>query len=346
MKILSPINTPIRQTFSTPFFSGVFNLLVLLRIILKTSYGVPSKIGIILNMRTLSPVRALWTSLFITAFYPIVGKLSVGGISPSILLLLGTGLAASVYTPMMIKQNLFPVFFKRNILTQFAIVGFFGTAMPFLLILTALKYTTPSNAAILNQVEVIYSLVLTWIFLKERPTGKQLIGTAMVIAGVIIIVLNETFSMRWKGDLIVICTVWMFQISHIAAKKLPADLTPHFLAFGRAFFGFFWSVPIAAILYFSGEQFVFNASWGTLAIVLYLGLINYVIGNATWYMAIRNMDLSKATAVILSYPVFTYIFSVMIGLDKVHSYQIAGLALALCGAYLVTNIIKKGNSEK
>ncbi len=297
-------------------------------------------------MITLSPVRALWTSLFITAFYPIVGKLSVGGISPSILLLFGTGLAVLFYTPMMIKQNFFPVFFKRNILTQFAIVGFFGTAMPFLLILTALKYTTPSNAAILNQVEVIYSLVLTWVFLKERPTGKQLVGTAMVIAGVVIILLNESFSMRWKGDLIVICTVWMFQVSHIAAKKLPANLTPHFLAFGRAFFGFCWSIPIAAILYFSGEHFIFNASWGTFAIILYLGLINYVIGNATWYMAIRNMDLSKATAVILSYPVFTYIFSVMIGLDKIHSYQITGLVLALLGAYLVTNIIKKGNTEK
>lgn len=297
-------------------------------------------------MIKLLPVQALWASLIITAMYPVVGKLAVGGISPSVLLLCGTALAVLFYTPMMTREKLWPVFFQKKMLGKFAIIGFFGTAMPFLLILTALKYTTPSNMAILNQTEVVYSLLLTALFLRERPTRNQLIGTAMVISGVIIILLNESFSIRWKGDLIVICTVWMFQISHITVKKLPAGLSTQFMAFGRAAFGFLWSIPLAAILYATNEPFFFHVNWGTLAIVFYLGIINYATGNSLWYTAIRNMDLSKATAVILSYPVFTYIFSVMLGLDKIHLYQIIGLVLALFGAYLVTNIIKKGNLIK
>ena len=36
----------------------------------------------------LSPVQALWASLFITAFYPISGKMANGYVSPGILLLL------------------------------------------------------------------------------------------------------------------------------------------------------------------------------------------------------------------------------------------------------------------
>jgi len=297
-------------------------------------------------MIKLSPVRALWASLFITALYPIAGKLAVGGVSPSLLLLFGTAIAVLFYLPMVTKQKLWPLFFRKDILASFAVIGLFGTALPFLLIFIALKYTTPSNSAILNQVEVIYSLILTWIFLGERPTGKQLAGTALVVSGVVLILLNESFTIRWKGDLIVIFTVWMFQVSHIFVKKLPQGLSTQFMAFGRAVFGFLWSIPLALLLYYHGEQFVCVINWKTVCIILYLGLLNYATGNSLWYTAIRNMDLSKATAVILSYPVFTYIFSVMLGLDKIHLYQTLGLALALSGAYLVTNIIKKGNVTK
>ena len=52
------------------------------------------------------------------------------------------------------------------------------------------------------------------------------------------------------------------------------------------------------------------------------------------------MPLAKATAVILSYPVFTYVISVAVGFDEIRLYQICGLVLALSGAYMVT-LVKK-----
>ena len=52
------------------------------------------------------------------------------------------------------------------------------------------------------------------------------------------------------------------------------------------------------------------------------------------------MDLGKATAIILSYPVMTFILSVLLGQDTVNTYKVLGLILALSGAYIVTGIIK------
>ena len=73
-----------------------------------------------------------------------------------------------------------------------------------------------------------------------------------------------------------------------------------------------------------------------MAALFYIAVFVYTLRNKFWYQAIRNMPLAKATAVILSYPVFTYILSVATGFDKIQLYQAAGLALALGGAYMVT----------
>ena len=71
------------------------------------------------------------------------------------------------------------------------------------------------------------------------------------------------------------------------------------------------------------------------------GLVLTAFNNILWYKAILNMDLSKATAIVLSYPVLTAILSAALGIEKIQAYQMAGLALALAGAYWVTLLVRK-----
>ncbi len=287
----------------------------------------------------LTPIQGLLTSTFITAIYPIVGKYGVGYISPSYILLLGTFITVLYFAPWLTKNKMWGRFFARDVYKKLIVVGLFGSALPFLIMLLALNYTTPANAAILNQFEVVYSIILAMIFLRERPTLKQLAGTALVVLGCTLVMFSGDFAIRWKGDLMVVGAVWMFQVSHIAAKKLPADLQPQFISAARSLYAFFWTIPLSiAISFFMPLQLTINPA--TLGVLFYVGVINYGFGNACWYVAIRNMDLSKATAVILSYPVITYITSVILGLDKINALQIAGLTLALLGAYTVTNVIR------
>jgi drug/metabolite transporter (DMT)-like permease len=298
-------------------------------------------------MYNVSPVKALWIAVFVTGLYPVAGKFAVGLISPSLLLIISTFTAVVWYGPWLTKNKLWRRFFDKDTFLPFCMVGFMGTALPFLCIFIALRYTTPANSAILNQAEAVYSLILTAVFLRERPAAKQLLGTALILAGVVIILFNGNFAVRWKGDIIVLCTVWMFQVSHIFAKKLPKDLEPRLISAGRALFACVFSVPIAVVLsFFSPDVWVFAPDAKTWGLLFYMGFINYAFGNAMWYTAIRNMDLSKATAVVLCYPVVTYLVSVLTGLDVLDIRQTAGLTLALSGAYLVTHIIKKGRKER
>ena len=84
--------------------------------------------------------------------------------------------------------------------------------------------------------------------------------------------------------------------------------------------------------------------WWTL---IFSAVINYFLGNTFWYYAIRNMDLGKASAIILSYPVMTFVLSALFGLDKITIFKVLGLLLALLGAYIVTGIVKtQGECKK
>lgn len=284
----------------------------------------------------LSPVQALWLALFITAGSPIAGKFSVGYMSPSFILLAGTLTTLALYAPWLTKHKMWGRLVDKDIRFRLSVMGLFGTALPFMLLLLALRWTTPSNSAILNQAESVYSLIFAFLFLRERPSLKQIAGTVMVVAGAVLILAVNGYTPMWKGDLIVIGTVWMFQVSHIAAKKLPADISVDFITAARGFYGFLWSAILALAALPLGMEISFKPSAVSVAALFYIAVFVYTLRNKFWYQAIRNMPLAKATAVILSYPVFTYILSVATGFDKIQLYQAAGLALALGGAYMVT----------
>ena len=283
----------------------------------------------------ITPMQALWLALFITAGSPIAGKFTVGYMSPSFILLASTFTAWLLYIPWLCKNKMWGRLVDKDIHFRLSVMGLFGTALPFMLLLLALKWTTPSNSAILNQAESVYSLIFAFLFLGEKPCLKQIIGTVMVAAGAVLILAVNGYTPMWKGDLLVLGTVWMFQVSHIAAKKLPADLSVDFITAARCFYGFLWSILLGFAALPFGMDITCKADLKAWAGLFYIAVFVYTVRNKFWYQAIRNMPLAKATAVILSYPVFTYILSVAVGFDSIQAYQIGGLVLALSGAYLV-----------
>ncbi|MDR0291897.1 MAG: DMT family transporter [Elusimicrobium sp.] len=292
----------------------------------------------------MSPLVALWSNWLFTGMWPIAGGFGTKFLAPSLMVFLSCCFAWLFYAPVFTYRGLWGKLFEKKLFPHLLMLGLFGTALPFTAMFFALQYTTPSNAAILNQVEILYSLILSFIFLKEKPALGQLGGSALVVLGVLFILANEKFSPRWTGDLIVICTPWMFQISHIFAKKLPKDLPPVFIAGARMFYAGLAMIPIVIFFALSGKLFFINAPQ-TYIFLFFMGTLYYGMTQPLWYMAIRGMDLGKATAVILSYPILTFVLSVLLGVESAHWYQVAGLALAFSGAYWISMIIRKEHKK-
>lgn len=288
----------------------------------------------------ISPVAAIWIAWFVTAANLVVAKYAVPYVTSALFLFLSCAGAVLCFVPHIRKVNGWKVLFDKKLFWQYMGLGTLGTALPMTVFMIALNYTTPTNGAILNQFEIVYSILLSWIILKERPAWGQIGGSLLVAAGVTLLLWQAGFSVQLKGDLMIVGCLWMFQLSHIFAKKLPAQMDPQLIAAARALFAL--PALFLLIIYVAFAQgLMFTpapALWWTLA---FSAVVNYFLGNTFWYYAIRHMDLSKASAIILSYPVMTFILSALLGLDKITVFKVLGLALAMGGAYIVTGIVKK-----
>ncbi len=290
-------------------------------------------------MTKLSPLLAIWLSCLCTATNVVISKIATPFVTSALFLLVACFTACVVLSGTVGTRG-WKRILSADVRWKGLGMGTFGTALTMTVFMVALNYTTPVNSAVDNQFEIIYSLILSALILKERPTLKQIGGSLLILLGVILIVLKGGYTQA-KGDFLILGSLWMFQVSHIFAKKLPADLTAPQIAAARAFYAMPALAVLLGALYLIQGPLLFNGTailWGT---IIGSAVINYVIGNILWYHAIRNMDLSKATAIILCYPVFTFILSVLCGQDTLSLYKIFGMTLAVGGAYLVTNSAKK-----
>lgn len=239
--------------------------------------------------------------------------------------------------PLIKNKQLNQVFNKKYIFKYFLISNF-GNALPFCAMLYALKWTTPANIAILNQVEMLYSLLFCAIFLKEKITLKQIVASFLIFAGATILMFEGGITPHLKGDLIVVFCVWMFQASHILIKKLPSEINDNLICATKNFY----SIPILIILLFLFEpQPVFNFNFSLLVVLVYMGIIRYGLSYNLWVYAIRNLELAKTTAVALSFPALTLVLSVIFGYDKFSLFNISGLILTMAGALWLNKLMNK-----
>lgn len=288
-----------------------------------------------------SPLAAAWICWAIVGLSPIMGKYAVGLISPVVLVFLGTLLGVLYFAPWITKNHKWGELLAPQTAWKFLFIGTFGTALPFTVFLIALHYTTPGNAAILQQSELIYSLIFAALFLKEFPGRGQLGGSTLIILGVLIILLKEQYTPRWTGDLIIMGSTWMLQAGSTVAKRLPKHLDYRVIGMARNLFALPALLVILGVMYALGEPFTFKPTTTAWVVLGYTGLLKYGLAMVVWYKAIRTLDLSKVTAIYLSYPILSLLLSAALKLDTITLHQVLGLLITCTGAYWVSLTVKQ-----
>ncbi len=290
---------------------------------------------------TYSPLTAAWICWAIVGLSPIAGKFAVGVISPALLVFLGTLIGVLYFAPWVTREKKWGELLAKETRWKFLFIGTFGTALPFTISLIALHYTTPGNAAILQQSELFYSLIIAAIFLREIPTKGQLAGSALIVAGVLIILLKEHYTPRWTGDLLIVGSTWMLQAGSTVAKKLPKQLDYRLIGMARNLFALPALAVILTVMIALHQPFTLKPTLTMFSVLGYTGIFKYGLAMVVWYKAIRALDLSKVTAIYLSYPVLSLLLSAALGLETPSVHQLVGLVITCAGAYWVSLTVKK-----
>ena len=210
----------------------------------------------------------------------------------------------------------------------------------FYLALDSSKYV--SSVAIVLQLGIPISTILSVIFLKEIIRWRRILGIILSFAGVITLMFEPTIFSDLDGVYFSLLAATAMSISMILMKKLKNirvfDLQA-WLAFVSTLMLGFISLTFETNHY----EVIINASYIGWAAVLFTSLIATVIGHATFYRLITKYDVSKITPLTLIVPIFAIINSLIVshfeifdGFDETINFKIIlGASMTLIGVGIV-----------
>ncbi|MGM9944737.1 MAG: DMT family transporter [Lysinibacillus sp.] len=268
----------------------------------------------------------------------VIGRAVAGDIPPITLAFLRWCVAFIVFLPIaysrvkrewhMIKEN-----WPAVIVMAITGVACFNT-----LVYIGVYYTTSINASLMNSSTPIIIYILSFIFLKERLSKFQLIGTALSLAGVAFILSKGSLEMLLsfsfnKGDLIVLIAVFCWGVYSLLVKQYAGRLPGYSTFLVTIALGAIMLLPFTIYeLMTTSVEIVWSPS--TIGAIFYVGIIASIVAFLSWNNGVVALGANKASIYLNFIPLFAAIFAVLfLGEDLLITQVIGGLAV-ICGVIL------------
>jgi O-acetylserine/cysteine efflux transporter len=194
----------------------------------------------------------------------------------------------------------------------------------------------PGLASIVVQTQALFTILFAALVLRERPTRRQLAGTATAFAGLALIAATVGGDLTALGLGLTAVSAISWAIGNVLVKRLPPvemlnlmvwlSLVPPLpsLALSMALDG---PTHLARALG--------SASWLGIAAVLYLGVVATVFAYALWGLLLRRYPAATVTPFALLAPfVASYSSSLVFG-ERFGPLRLAGMALVLLGIAVI-----------
>lgn len=213
-------------------------------------------------------------------------------------------------------------------------IGILMGAGNFALLFIGLQSASPSAAAVVIQIGVPFTTLLSIVVLGERIHWRRALGIALTLAGVLLVVWNPDGIALSTGLWFVVGAAFTGSLGAVLMKQVE-DVKP--LRF-QAWVGLVSFVPLAlASAAFEQGQWTSAAAvgWPFVGAVLFAALVVSVLGHTSYYGLIQRYEANLLAPLTLMTPIFTIAFGVMLTGDRLDARMVAGAVLALAGVLVV-----------
>ncbi len=239
----------------------------------------------------------------------IVAKVVVSDIDPVTITMLRSLLAmAGLLIIALVRKTSF-VFERKDFKT---IIGLSILAIPVnqFLFLSAIKLTTPANAALLYSTTPALVLLISRIMGKESITGKKRMGVAIAFCGVLIIIFQHGIDINSKymlGNLLMYVAVIAWALYTIGGRAMILKYGAFPTSAITMILGTVFFIPVGL---FNVVRFDYSSidltHWGGL---LYLSMGTSIFAYFLWYYALGKIEPSKVAIFTNLQPVLTTILA-------------------------------------
>ncbi len=200
------------------------------------------------------------------------------------------------------------------------------------LFLFGMRFTTPSNAALLYATTPILVLIFSRLFLDERLTRVKIVGVVLGFAGVMTVIFERGVSASMEyllGNVLIGFAVMAWGLYTVFGRRLivrygAVEASSLTLIIGTLMF-----IPIGIVpaLGFPFETLSVS-SWMA---ILYLAIITSVLSYFLWYFALGRAEAGKVALFANLQPILTTILVVVLLGQEVTVAFVVGGIVALSG---------------
>lgn len=280
---------------------------------------------------------ALWGASFLFI------RVAVPALGPFLLVELRVGLAATALLFYALAAGRLPKI--RSRWRSFLALGFLNAAVPFCLISTAEIHLTASLAAILNSTTVMFTAMVSVVWMGEALTARKIVGIVLGIVGVTVLVGWDPLPLRG----IVLLSVGAMLIASLSyalgatyARWSFSGIPPLGMAIGQLTAATVLLLPLSAVSP-PGEV----PSSSVALCVLGLALLSTAVAYLIYFRLIENVGPTSTVTVTLLVPVFGLLFGVLLLDEPFGPGTLAGLGIILSSVVLITGIsFRKSEPER
>ncbi len=197
-----------------------------------------------------------------------------------------------------------------------------------------LQTTTPSEAAVIVQLGVPMTTLLSVVLLGETIRWRRGLGIALAFAGVIVVMWDPAGIRLSFGSWLVAASSFMGALGTVLVKKVP-DVQP--LQF-QAWVGFvsLWPLLLCTVLLEQDQvSRALNIGWSFLGAVLFSGLVVSVAAHTRFFGLLRRYDANLIAPLTLVTPLATIAFGILLTGDVFTTRMAVGTVVALLGVLII-----------
>ena len=255
-----------------------------------------------------------------------VTKTGLEHFPPLLMVTLRFALVAVLLLPFLLRQ--------RGRLKEIVLYSFTLGFLHFSLMFSGLARVDAAVAAIVIQIQVPFTALLSAVLYKDPPGWRRLLGMALSIAGVAILAGEpRSGSTLWAVGLI-IAAAMVWATSNLQMKRL-SDIDGFALNGWMALI----SAPLLLLTSLTLEEgqwdIIASADWGDWGTVIYQAVVVVIVGYGLWYRLLRRHPVNQVMPFTLLVPLFGVLSGILF-LGEAMSWQLAvGGAATIAGVAII-----------
>lgn len=190
----------------------------------------------------------------------------------------------------------------RSILLVFILTIFFSCGIYTFIL--SMKLIDPATVSFISRIEIVFTIFLAYLLLKERLNKYEIIGGLIAILGVLFLKFTTTLEISEAATLMII-SAGFFASAEIMVKKY-VDLigTVRFVFFRNLF-----AIPMFLTILLIRQKEVYLPDNQTILMAVLTALLLPIFGRITYIQALRRISISRTALITQAIPLFTALFA-------------------------------------